>query len=133
MRYLRPPLTQVAKLVDAQSSGGCAFGRAGSSPLGYFKSLGASAGVFVPETRRFVARSKAPMPTARNLVTWFMETHLRDSQPTTHGDKTNVLWWWPDCSAESREQCPHGQVLGRRRARSVLPRRIVAADQAQFV
>ena len=26
-------LTRVAKLVDAQSSGGCAFGRAGSSPV----------------------------------------------------------------------------------------------------
>jgi hypothetical protein len=33
--------TRVAKLVDAQSSGGCAFGRAGSSPVpGTMKALG---------------------------------------------------------------------------------------------
>ena len=43
--------TRVAKLVDAQSSGGCAFGRAGSNP--------------VPGTRRSFGTAKAFFPPFR--------------------------------------------------------------------
>ena len=39
--------TRVAKLVDAQSSGGCAFGRAGSSPA--------------PGTKREIAAMRSPV------------------------------------------------------------------------
>ena len=40
-------LTRVAKLVDAQSSGGCAFGRAGSSPVPGTEKLWRSQGFFL--------------------------------------------------------------------------------------
>ena len=46
--------TRVAKLVDAQSSGGCAFGRAGSSPA--------------PGTKREIAAMRSPVFGSTHLV-----------------------------------------------------------------
>ena len=43
------------------------------------------------------------MPSTRNFVSWFMETHLRASRPTTHWDKKSVQWWWLVHAAQNPE------------------------------
>jgi hypothetical protein len=60
-------------------------------------------GFLVPETCPFVATNRATVPSARIFDSWFMETRLPASQPTTFLDKKNVLWWWPARAARNPE------------------------------
>ena len=138
----------MAKLVDAQSSGGCAFGRAGSSPVpgtskphqpvGFFcdlvcsekwflalATLGTALLLFHGPRRRLRSastRQACPLPTR-----WQTRGHCGPMQcgikSASLGGRTAACIWWPrSLFARGTLETPHPtqQLRRPRRTRSVL-------------